>query len=111
MWFFVTLAYELHPQTEADAAKLLRAELVGRRWQERHEGERMPANTLWMKRSVEPNQSTDDAHAASVGDLHKALAAVARTGKQIALVRAWVQVTGSGTMSVVPGSALTVDPR
>jgi hypothetical protein len=105
-WFFVTLTYELHPQTEPDAAKLLTAELVGRRWQERYEGEKMPANTLWMKRSVEPHHTTDDTHAASVQDLVKALAAVAKTGKRITLVRAWVQVTGSGTMGVVKGSSL-----
>ena len=48
MWFMVTMVYELHPQTEADAAKLLRAELVGRRWQDRYDGEKMPANTLWI---------------------------------------------------------------
>jgi hypothetical protein len=104
MWFFVTVAYELHPQTEPDAAKLLRAELVGRRWQDRFDGERMPANALWMKRTVEPNQTTDDAHAASVADLHKAVAAVAGMGKKIALLRAWVQVTGAGTMGLVPSA-------
>jgi hypothetical protein len=103
-WFFVTMVYELHPQTDPDAAKLLRAELVGRRWQDRHEGERMPSNAVWMKRSVEEKQSTDDARDASVADLRKAVAAVAGMGRKIALVRAWVQVTGSGTMGVVPGT-------
>jgi hypothetical protein len=102
MWFFVTMVYELHTQTEPDAAKLLRAELVGRRWQDRYDGERMPANSFWMKRTVEPHHSTDDAHAASVADLRKAVAAVLATGKKIALMRAWVQVTGSGTMGIVP---------
>jgi hypothetical protein len=111
MWFFVTLAYELHPQTEPDAAKLLRAELVGRRWQERYEGDKMPANVLWMKRTVEPHHTTDDAFAASSADLQKAVAAVASMGKRIALLRAWVQVTGAGTQGLVrlapaPGDAV-----
>ncbi len=104
MSFLVTLAYELHPQTEPDAAKLLRAELVGRRWQDRHNGEKMPANCLWMARSAEPKQTTDDLQAASAADVYKAVAAVAAMGKKIALLRAWVQVTGSGTHGLIPGT-------
>jgi hypothetical protein len=103
MAFVATLAYELHAQTDPDAAKLLRAELAGRRWQDRYEGERMPANTLWMKRSGEPHHTTDDLHAACVEDLYKSVAAVAGMGRKIVLLRAWVQVTGSGTYGVVPG--------
>ena len=99
--FFATLTYELHPQTEPDAAKLLRAELVGHRWQDRFEGERMPANALWIKRTAEPGQTTDDVHAACGADLHRAVAAVAGMGKKIALVRAWVQVAGGGTFALV----------
>jgi hypothetical protein len=102
MWFFVTLAYELSPQTEPDAAKLLRAELVGRRWQDRYEGAKMPANALWMKRSVEPHHTTDDAFAACTADLHKAVAAVAGMGRKIALQRAFLQVTGAGTQGLAP---------
>ena len=104
MAFVATLLYELHPQTDADAAKLLRAELVGHRWQDRYEGEKMPANSLWMKRSGEPHHTTDDVHAACVEDLHKAIATVAGMGKKIVLLRAWVQVTGSGTYGLVHGS-------
>lgn len=98
--FIATLSYELHPQTEPDAAKLLRAEMVGRRWLDRFEGARLPANTLWIKRG-EPHQTTDDVHAACGEDLHKAVAAVAGMGKKIGLVRAWVQVTGAGTYGLV----------
>ena len=105
MAFVATLVYELHPQTEPDAARLLRAEMVGRRWQDRHEGERMPANALWIKRTAEPHHTTDDVHAACAADLQKAVAAVAGMGKRIALVRAWVQVTGAGTYGLVPGTA------
>ena len=99
--FIATLSYELHPRTEPDAAKLLRAELVGRRWQDRFESARMPANTLWIKRSAEAGQSTDDVHAACGADLHKAVLAVQGMGKKIELVRAWVQVTGAGTYGLV----------
>ena len=58
------------------AAKLLRAELVGRRWQDRQNGEKMPANCLWMARSAEPHHTTDDLHAACAEDLYRAVAAV-----------------------------------
>jgi hypothetical protein len=104
MSFIATLSYELHPATEPDAAKLLRAELVGRRWQDRHEGLKMPANTVWIRRSAEPHQTTDDLHAACAQDLHKAVAAVVATGRKIALLRAWVQVAGAGTCGLVPAS-------
>jgi hypothetical protein len=100
MAFIATLAYELHPQTEPDAARLFRAELVGRRWQDRFEGDKMPANALWIRKS---GGTTDDVHAACGDDLHKALAAVAGMGRKIALLRAWVQVTGAGTYGLVPG--------
>jgi hypothetical protein len=99
--FIATLSYELHSQTDADAAKLLRAELVGHRWLDRFEGERMPANTLWIKRTAEAGQTTDDVHTACGNDLRRAIAAVARMGKRIALVRAWVQVTGAGSYGLV----------
>jgi hypothetical protein len=99
--FIATLCYELHSQTEPDAAKLLRAELVGHRWQDRFEGQRMPANTLWIERSAEPGQTTDDLHAACGADLRRAVASVARMGKRIALVRAWVQVAGTGTSGLM----------
>jgi hypothetical protein len=102
MSFIATMAYELHPQTDADAAKLLRAELVGRRWQDRYEGEKMPANTVWMKRKAEPHHSTDDVQAACAQDLFKAVAAVAGMGRKIMLLRVWVQVTGAGTFGLVP---------
>ncbi len=104
MAFVATLAYELHPQTEPDAAKLLRAEMVGRRWQDRYEGERMPANALWIRRTAEPNHTTDDVHAACAEDLRKAVTAVAAMGKRIGVVRAFVQVTGAGTFGLVPVS-------
>ena len=104
MSFIATMSYELHRGTEPDAAKLLRAELVGRRWQDRCDGQKMPANTVWIRRSAGPHQSTDDLHAACAEDLHKAVAAVAAMGRKISLLRAWVQVAGAGTHGLVSGA-------
>jgi hypothetical protein len=102
MAFTATLVYELHPQTDADTAKLFRAELVGRRWQDRYQGDRMPAHSLWIHRSAEPQHTTDDVHAACAEDVLKAVAAVAAMGRKIALLRAWVQVTGAGSFGLIP---------
>jgi hypothetical protein len=99
--FTATMSYELHPTTEPDARKLLRAELVGRRWQDRWEGSLMPAGTVWIRRSAEDHQNVDDVHAACGQDLHAAVDAVARTGRPIRLLRAWVQVTGAGTVGLL----------
>jgi hypothetical protein len=105
MYVLVTMAYELAPQTEPDAAKLLRAELAGRRWLDRHEGERMPAHTVWMKRTLPPGQTTDDLQATAAQDLRTAVAAVAGMGRRIGLARVFVQVTGAGSFGVVPPPA------
>jgi len=95
--FIATMSYELHPDTPREAQKLLQAELVGRRWQDKHDGARMPANTVWARKSADPAHTTDDVHEACGRDLRDAVAAVARTGRTIQLLRAWVQVSGAGT--------------
>jgi hypothetical protein len=100
--FIATMTYELTPATAPDSRKLLRAELVGRRWQDRCEGALMPANTVWIKRAAEPEHTTDDVHEACARDLFSAVAAVAKMGREIAVVRAWVQVSGAGTYGLVP---------
>jgi hypothetical protein len=99
--FYATMSYELHATTEPDARKLLRAELVGRRWQDRYEGALMPAGTVWIRRSAEAHQTVDDVHAACARDLHAAVARVAETGRAIRLIRAWVQVSGAGTYGLI----------
>lgn len=104
MSFIVTLCYELHPATQPDAAKLFRAEMVGRRWQDRHDGRRLPATALWMKRAGSPQDTTDDLHAACAEDVHKAVEAVTAMGRKITLLRAWIQVTGAGTYGLVAGT-------
>jgi hypothetical protein len=99
--FFATLVYELDPSTEPEARKLLRAELVGRRWQDRVQGALMPSNAVWIKRSAAEHETTDDVHRACGEDLAKAVAAVAATGRPIAVKRAWVQVAGAGTYGLI----------
>jgi hypothetical protein len=100
--FIATLVYELPPDTPTDARKLLRAQLVGRRWQDRSEGAAMPSTALWIRRSAEDDETTDDIHAACARDLHDAVAAVAKTGRPIKLLRAWIQVSGAGTYGLAP---------
>lgn len=106
--FTATMSYELDGATQPDARKLLRAELVGRRWQDRYEERLMPAGTVWISRSATPDQTTDDVHAACADDLRAAVAAVAQTGRPIRLLRAFIQVSGAGTFGLVkdvpPGS-------
>jgi hypothetical protein len=99
--FYATISYELDPSTDPDARKLLRAELVGRRWQDRCEGALMPANTLWIRRSATETETTDDVHRACGEDLRRAAEAVVRTGHKIGIRRAWVQVSGAGTYGLV----------
>ncbi|HVY47516.1 MAG TPA: hypothetical protein VHB21_16620 [Minicystis sp.] len=99
--FIASMSYELHASTEPDAKKLLRAELAGRRWQERCNGPLMPAQTVWMERKAPDEHTTDDVHEACGRELVAAVAAVARTGRKIVLVRAFVQVAGAGTFGLV----------
>ena len=99
--FIATMSYELHSSTLPDARKLLRAELVGRRWQDRYQGLPMPAGAVWIRRSAADEHTTDDVHDACARDLHAAVAAVARTGRPIRLVRAFVQVSGAGSYGLV----------
>jgi len=99
--FFATMIYELDPATEPDARKLLRAELVGRRWQDRSDDDLMPANSVWIRRTAAEHETTNDVHRACGEDLKNALVAVEKTGRKIALKRAWVQVAGAGTYGLV----------
>jgi hypothetical protein len=105
--FTGTLVYELDPTTSADARKLLRAELVGRRWNDRYENKRMPDNCLWIRRNLEPGENVDDLAARARRELHAAVEAVARTGLKIRLVRGWVQITGAGTYGLIDAPAAT----
>jgi hypothetical protein len=99
--FFATLVYELDPSTEADARKLLRAEMVGRRWQDRADGRPLPGTALWIRRAAGPSETTDDVHRACGEDLLSSIAAVERGGRRVTLRRAWVQVAGAGTYGLL----------
>ena len=91
------MVYVVHPDTPPEARKLLRAHLVGRRWHDRFEGAPMPSNTLWMRLSAADSDTTDDVHAACARDLRDAVAAAAQMGRQIKVLRVWIQVSGAGT--------------
>lgn len=103
--FFATLIYELDPLTPPDARKLLRAELVGRRWNERFDGHLMPAGTMWIRRTTEPGEDVDHLKAKCVRELYDAVQSVAKTGRAIKLVRGWVQIAGAGTWGLILGDA------
>ena len=99
--FFATMTYELTPETTPTARKLFRAELVGRRWQDRSEGALLPAGAVWARRAAPESDTTSDVHAACGNDLEVAAAAVLRAGHVIGLRRAWVHVSGGGTYGLV----------
>lgn len=106
--FYCTMSYELHPTTPPEARKLLRAELVGRRWNDRSKALLMPSSTLWIRRAATDDETTDDLHAHCARDLRDAAAAVARTGRPIQVVRAWIHVSGAGTFGLAPAEALAL---
>lgn len=106
--FYCTMAYELPPGTPPEARKLLRAELVGRRWNDRtRSGMLMPASAVWVLRAAGDEETTDDLHRHCAHDLRDAAAAVsARSGKPLRVVRAWIHVSGGGTLALAPAGAL-----
>jgi hypothetical protein len=104
--FQVTMSYELHPTTLPEARKLLRAELVGRKWNDRHKAALTPSNTVWGTRTMGEDDTTDEVQAASLKDLRDAAAAVARTGRAIKVVRAWLHISGGGWMGLAAPEAL-----
>lgn len=104
--FVVTLSYELTPATPPEARKLLRAELVGRRWNDRHKAALMPSSTVWCTRSMGDDDTTDEVHAMCVAELRDAARAVARTGRPIGIVRAWLHISGGGAMSLAAAESL-----
>ncbi|HEX5632663.1 MAG TPA: hypothetical protein VFX50_05520 [Gemmatimonadales bacterium] len=100
--FYCTMVYDLSADTPPDAQKLLRAELVGRRWHDRVRDRRMPAGGLWIDRKVTDGETTDDVHLSCATDLRDAARAVAATGRPIRVLRAWIQVAGGGTYGLAP---------
>jgi hypothetical protein len=99
--FIASMSYDLSPETAPDARKLLRAELVGRRWKDRCRERLMPKNSVWIERSVDDEHTTSDVHDRCAEELQKAVAAVAKTGRSIRVLRAWVQVAGAGSYGLI----------
>jgi len=95
--FVATLTYELSADTEADARKLLKAELAARRWEDRQDGQKLPAGTVWMRRGAPAGRTVDHLFDDATQELRDAVAAVAARGPRIALMRAWLHVSGAGT--------------
>lgn len=107
--FFATLSYELHPTTTPEARKLFRAELCGRRWNDRHKGALMPSSTVWIARPAAEEDTTDEVHVACVKDLRDAAQAVLRTGRPLKVVRAWLHISGGGSFSLVAPESLEIE--
>lgn len=99
--FFCTMIYDVSPDTPADARKLLRAELVGRRWHDRVRNRLMPRAGVWIDRKVDDKDTTDSVHTKCAQDLKDAAAAVAKTGRTCTIARVWIQVAGGGTYGLV----------
>ncbi len=100
--FYVSMVYDLSSDTPADAAQLLRAELVGRRWHDRVRNRRMPRSAVWIDRKVGDELTTDDVHRLAAEELRDAARAVAATGRPIQVLRAFIQVAGGGTYGLAP---------
>lgn len=108
--FHVTMSYELAPATTREARQMLRAELVGRRWNDRYKTALMPASTLWILRAVGDDDTIDDVRAVCLQDLREAAKAVARRGLPIQLVRAWLHIAGGGAFGLATPEELGLMP-
>lgn len=104
--FMATMSYDVSPQTPEEARRLLRAELVGRRWQDRCQGAPLPGNTLWIRRAAGPDETTDHLHTACARELVEAAEAVAKRGLTISVTRSWIFVSGAGTYGPAPVTLL-----
>jgi hypothetical protein len=99
-WFFATLVYELDPLTAPPLRKLLRAELAGRRWNDRFDGHLMPDCTFWIRREAGPDEDVNQLKDRCVRELYDSVQAVCAK-HPIKLIRAWVQISGAGTWGLV----------
>ena len=109
--FYCTMSYEVHASVPPESRKLLLAELVGRRWQDRLKGDRLPAGTVFMNRNATAEQTTSDLFQACLVDLRAAAEAVARMGRPMKLGRAWVQVAGAGSYGLAGPEVLEIPAK
>ncbi len=61
----------------------------------------MPHNALWVEKTAGDKDTTREVHDACARDVKDALAAVAKAGLPIELLRAWIQVSGGGTFGMM----------
>jgi hypothetical protein len=95
--FVASMTYDLSKDTPDDSRKLLRAELVGRRWRDRVKERLLPRNMVWMMRESHGDETTSDIHDHCAGELKAAAEAVRSMGRSCTVLRAWIQVSGGGT--------------
>jgi hypothetical protein len=95
--FTASMSFDLSSDTTPEARQLLIAELVGRRWKDRLKKRRMPLNTLFIQKGIDDDKNTSDLHDMCAEDLRNASRAVAKMGKPIGVLRAFIQVSGGGT--------------
>jgi hypothetical protein len=106
------MSYEVSADTSDDAKKLLRAELVGRRWRDRERDRIMPRQAVFCVRNVsDDRQTTDTLHTLCATELRDAAAAVARAGLPIRITRAFIHVAGAGTFGLAPEGFFTAEPK
>jgi len=101
--FVCSMSYELDPSAAEEAKKLLRAELVGRRWRDRAGDRPLPRNTVWIFRSAGDDETADQVHDACTRDLKTAADAVRSAGLPVKVLRAWIHVSGGGTYGLAAG--------
>lgn len=99
--FVATVVYEFAAATEPKAQRLFRAEMVGRRYKEQWEGEPLPKNALWVRRTTEQGETVDDLKERCRLEVVGAAAAVRKAGLGIELTSVWVHVMGGGTFGLV----------
>ncbi len=99
--FVASVVYEFAQSTEGKAQKLFRAEMVGRRYKEQWEGQPLPKNALWIRRTTEPSETVDDLKERCRLEVVSAVGAVRKAGLVIEVTSVWVHVMGGGTFGLV----------
>ncbi len=105
--FVCSMSYELARDSADEARKLLRAELVGRRWQDKVGDRPLPSGTVWIHRSAGDDDTTNQVHDACTRDLKSAAEAVRKTGLELKVLRAWIHVSGGGTYGLAAGELVS----
>jgi hypothetical protein len=108
--FIASMSYDVSDDTPAAARKLLRAELVGRRWHDRVRDRLMPQSAVWMERVASEGETTSLVHDQCAEDLRRAAAAVEQRGLTCRVTRAFIQVSGGGSYGLAGPDAFKDSP-